>query len=315
MISIIVPIYNVDKYLERCLNSILSQTYHDIQAILIDDGSTDSSGLICDQYAKLDKRIKVIHKKNGGISSARNVGLRLASGEYIGFVDSDDYIDSEMFELLYKRSVETSADIVVCGFRSFGNKQKDFSLEFENNIMTTEAGLRRLLENEQMPAYSWNKLFKKELFDGIVFPVNQRYEDVRVMHKLFLKAKKIATVGSMPYHYQLRENSITGSTQRLKSDELIESYEDRVHDLIDTEFSALASASLLILIRRITMEIYENGDISNSYIRKLQAKAAEFTGAAYPELCTKQKILNSIFVKSPRLYYKLIYLPRKFLKR
>lgn len=311
----IVPIYNVEKYLDRCVKSILSQTYYDIQVILVDDGSDDSSGTICDYYAILDERVLVIHKKNEGVSSARNTGLNVAIGEYIGFVDPDDYIDSDMFSSLYNRSLTTGADIVVCGFRSFGNSKKNFSLKLENKILTIDDGMRFLLNNEEMPAYLWNKIFRKNLFEEVSFPIHYRYEDVRVMHKLFLRANKIATVDSMPYYYQLRENSITGSTQLLNSKELIESYVERAKDLKNTNYYSLANVSLLILIRRIVMELYDNKDATNTYTRNLQVKANEIIEDAYQQLSVKQKVLNYFFVRSPKLYYMTIYKVGKIIKR
>ena len=116
IISIIVPVYNVESYLERCINSILNQTFKNFELILVDDGSTDKSGEICDSFAGYDKRIRVIHKKNGGLSSARNVGLDVSIGKYIGFVDSDDWIDEFMYEKLYRNMIKTKSDIVICNF-------------------------------------------------------------------------------------------------------------------------------------------------------------------------------------------------------
>ena len=162
MISIIVPVYNVDKYIERCIQSIINQTYKNLEIILIDDGSTDKSGAICDKYSKIDNRINVIHKKNGGLSEARNVGLDIARGDYIGFVDSDDYIHPQMYELLYKNLIGTSADISIIkhirkeeelGLGDINSKKVYSNLEAIENILKKDSGIF---------IASCNKLYKKE---------------------------------------------------------------------------------------------------------------------------------------------------------
>ena len=165
LISVIVPVYNVEKYLEKCVSSIVNQTYKNLEIMLVDDGSTDSSGKMCDEFAKKDDRIKVIHKPNGGLSDARNSALKIAKGDYIGFVDSDDYIADDMFETLCDLMEDNNSDISIVSFYEIYNNKligvRD-SKELEN--MTKLEAMKELLIDSKIQSYAWNKLFKRELF-------------------------------------------------------------------------------------------------------------------------------------------------------
>lgn len=212
LISIIVPIYNVEKYLQKCIQSIINQTYKNIEIILVDDGSKDNSGKICDEFKQIDNRIKVIHKENGGLSDARNAGLKIAKGEYIGFVDSDDYIAQDMFETLYKLAKENNADISIVSFYEIYNGKvigvRDFkSLEEMDKI----EAMKELLIDTKIQSYAWNKLFKKELFENIEFPTNKNFEDIATTLLLFEKANKVMLLEDPKYYYVRRDNSIIGT--------------------------------------------------------------------------------------------------------
>ena len=151
MISVIVPVYNVEKYLRQCLDSVLAQTYRELEIILVDDGSTDGSGAICDEYATRDSRIKVVHQQNGGLSSARNAGLDLATGEYVAFVDSDDYIHETMLELLYQALVENNADTVICNFERVDEKGDVISVRSLQPLANGVVSMEEALENLATP--------------------------------------------------------------------------------------------------------------------------------------------------------------------
>lgn len=179
-ISIIVPVYNVEGYLEECINSLIHQTYLNIDIILIDDGSSDSSGEICDKYKKIDNRIQVVHKKNGGVSSARNAGLSLVNTKYISFVDPDDYVSEQFIEKLYNSLIENSADIAVCNFFTIKGKNIFEEKEIRDKNLNQEEALRLLVKDEIMSSYLWNKLFKRELFNNLQFDIGYRYEDIRM---------------------------------------------------------------------------------------------------------------------------------------
>ncbi len=211
MISVIVPVYNVEKYLERCIDSILKQTYSDLEILLIDDGSSDNSGKICDEYAKKDNRIKVIHKKNGGISDVRNVGIENAKGDYIGFVDSDDYIADDMFETLYKLSNENNADISIVSFYEMYNGRL-IGVRDDKTLtkMDKQEALKELLIDTNIQSYMWNKLFKKELFDNLRFPLGKNFEDIATVLLIFERANKVVLLQEPKYYYLRRDDSIVG---------------------------------------------------------------------------------------------------------
>lgn len=212
-ISIIVPIYNVEKYLEKCLESILGQTFKDFELILVDDGSPDNCGSICDRYLKLDSRVKVIHKENGGLSSARNAGLDIAIGEYVGFVDSDDWIDTNMYEILYSMAKETDADIIQCKFKELYN-ENNINIKINTSkfkLIDKFEALNNLIDYGEMHVQmvvAWNKLYKKNLFDEIRFPNGKIHEDEFTTYKLLYKSKKVALIGNELYYYRQTPNSI-----------------------------------------------------------------------------------------------------------
>lgn len=211
LISIIVPVYNVEQYLEKCITTIINQTYKNLEIILVDDGSKDSSGKICDDFSKKDNRIKVIHKTNGGLSDARNHGLRIAKGDYIGFVDSDDYIAEDMFETLYNLMENNNSDISIVSFYEMYNNKligvRD-SKKLEN-FDKLEA-IKELLIDTKIQSYAWNKLFKKELFENLEFPTGKNFEDIATTLLLFEKANKVTLFEDPKYYYLRRDNSIVG---------------------------------------------------------------------------------------------------------
>lgn len=209
-ISVIVPVYKVEPYLRKCLDSILGQTYRDLEIVLVDDGSPDNCGAICDEYAAGDERIKVIHKENGGLSSARNAALDIVTGDYIGFVDSDDWVELDMFEYLLSGIQRHHADIAVCGMTEvYPDDQKEISWDREL-VLNTEQAIAALLGPEPMENYVCNKLWKKELFQTIRFPVGCNYEDIATTYRLFELADKIVCLPLCKYLYLQRTDSIVG---------------------------------------------------------------------------------------------------------
>ena len=202
-VSIVVPVYNSGKYLDKCLESIRNQTLEDFECILVDDGSSDSSGSICDSFSCRDKRFSVIHLENGGVSRARNHGIRKAEGEYIGFVDSDDWIDPDMFGTLYRAAVDNKAEISICNVHE--DRVKCFSPEMDSAqakiCMYSDGGFQ---------GYSMNKLVKKELFDSFLYDESLGcYEDLVLFHQLFSVCNKVVWTNLPLYHYFRREGSIT----------------------------------------------------------------------------------------------------------
>lgn len=228
MISVIVPVYNVEKYLNRCVDSIINQTYTDLEIILVDDGSTDSSGSICDEYAKKDERIKVIHKENGGLSDARNTGVASATGDYVSFIDSDDYIEPDMMELLI--TTIGDCDMSTCGaFNDYASGSTpqytgdDLSFETDN-----EKAFELILEGKLIPASIWNKLIKANIAKKIQFPIARIYEDAFYTNKLMQLVKRVH-INTIPlYHYTHRKNSITTNTFTNKTLDIIDAYNETI---------------------------------------------------------------------------------------
>lgn len=208
LVSIVVPIYKVEPYLEKCVESIRNQTYKNLEIILVDDGSPDKCGVMCDEYAEADPRIRVIHKQNGGLSDARNAGVERASGEYLLFVDSDDYIDRELVEKAVKTAQKSRCDIVLFDYYCVeGGKQEVRAAELPaGQVLSLEKESGLLLA----PPSAWTKLFNREFYlrSGCMFPVGRYFEDLATTPVLFLKAEKIVYLAEPLYYYIIRENSI-----------------------------------------------------------------------------------------------------------
>ena len=212
-ISVIVPVYNVEKYLHRCVDSILAQTYQNIEIILVDDGSTDNSSLICDEYEKQDSRVKVIHKVNGGLSSARNAGIEAATGDYIGFIDSDDYITEDMYLCLYSRIKEDCSSIANCMYvRAFDSGETIPSKvphTTDEDILSQDYLEELLLHIGDVSVCT--KLFPRKLIGDLRFDVGKSNEDLLFMIQILKNIQGIKFVGKLGYYYYVRENSITTS--------------------------------------------------------------------------------------------------------
>ena len=216
-ISIIIPVYNVEKFLHNCLDSVLKQTYRNLEIILIDDGSTDNSGKICDNYAKIDNRIIVIHKENGGVSSARNVALKIAKGDYIVWIDSDDFISKNMITYLCEKILEFNADIYFFNYNIIKKDkiEKIKLLNLPNGIISKKEVFKYLSEEYKMPNFLWNKFARRKLYKNIVFDENiQMLEDYDIMPYLLNEATKIVYINECLYNYRQVESSITHNVDK-----------------------------------------------------------------------------------------------------
>jgi len=237
LISVIVPIYNVEEYLPKCINSIISQQYKNLEIILVNDGATDLSGKIADNYAKKDNRIIVIHQKNQGLSAARNSGIDVATGEFIGFVDSDDWIEKSMYSSLYADLAANDADISICGYVSVDKNEK--YLRHCTNIPSIcdngkflPNGLLVYESQESIMKYCtahrygapWCMLYKRELFENVRFPLNKIYEDFYIMHLIMDKANKLVINPKRRYNYLKRSHSISQNSSFQKEFDLLDAY-------------------------------------------------------------------------------------------
>lgn len=233
LLSIIVPVFNVEQYLSQCIESILSQHYDHFELLLIDDGSTDSSGDICESYAQQDKRIKVFHKKNEGLAATRNYGIEKARGEYLGFVDSDDWIYEDMFSNMMDVAIKQNASIVCC----------NFDLQFENNVVergstgveeyAADEAIVNLFYPQYYQFFAPNKIFLKEIFSDIRFPEGKHFEDIPTIYNAFLKCNSVFFVKKSGYVYRQRQESITNNSFNAKTIELVEAAEYVLNDSVE----------------------------------------------------------------------------------
>lgn len=237
MISIIAPIYKVEPYLRRCIDSILNQTYQDFELILVDDGSPDNCGAICDEYAAKDTRVRVIHKENGGLSDARNAGYEIAQGEFIAFIDSDDWIAPDFLERLHSTLVETGADICECEVFRTGGEEVD-SAPGTPKIFDTAEAMEQLIHDGNFHQHVWNKLYRRETIGDIVFPKGKTNEDEFWTYQVFGNAKKVARISDILYFYFQRPGSIMGETYSLKRLDALEAKLQR-QIYVDEKFSQL----------------------------------------------------------------------------
>ena len=227
VISVIVPVYNVEKYLDKCVSSVMAQTFKDIEILLIDDGSKDASGRMCDDYALTDSRIRVIHKENGGLSDARNRGITEARGRYLSFIDGDDYIEPDMLETLYNNLVREDADASICGIYSeYANGIKRAYPKDEYLVLNGVQAAGLVLEGDKVSVNAVNKLYKKEVFKDISFPLGKLSEDAFIMVKLLAKVQKAVLDTRPKYFYVHREDSITTSNYKPKDLNVIEAYSE-----------------------------------------------------------------------------------------
>lgn len=254
MISVIVPVYNVEPYVEKCLDSILAQTYRDLEILVIDDGSTDQCGEICDAYAGKDRRIRVFHTENRGLSAARNLGLDHMQGQYIGFVDSDDWIEPDMYERLLEIAEQTDADLVTCRFYlEYRNKTEEFSGPLEQFMVEGSGVLHTYLFQAGICQDSWNNLFKAELFRDLRYPEGRSFEDYAIKPHLLQKAKKMVYTPACLLHYRNRQNSLS-NLHTLKSNlDYWLAYRERFDllSLISDEYYRLSLAQAIGAIGRM----------------------------------------------------------------
>lgn len=223
-ISIIVPVYKVEKYLDKCVTSILNQTFTDFELILVDDGSPDNSGKMCDEYAKKDYRVRVIHKANGGLSDARNVALDVACGKYIGFIDSDDYIDQDMYETLYKNLKDSNADLSVIGMYDVYANREPKIVDEELFVLNQKEAIKFALDGRKLAVSANNKLYKRELFEEIRYPKGKLTEDAFVIMEILLRCATVVISTKQKYYYFHREDSITTTKFSTKYLDIIDAW-------------------------------------------------------------------------------------------
>lgn len=271
LISIVIPIYNVEKYLKACIDSVINQTYSQLDIILVDDGSKDNSGNMCDEYKNKDSRIRVIHKENGGLSDARNKGIDIALGKYITFIDSDDYVAKDYVEFLYKLIMENSADISGCYYFKFVEEQDQNMEESEKKTYIFD-GIEATIDlwyQKHITNSAWGKLYKSILFRDIRYPVGKLYEDLGTTYKLLYKAKNVVWSSEKKYFYRQRVNSIMNkkfaedNMDRIEmSEELMSFVDKKRNDMYKAAVSRLFISNIQVL-RELPLHDYKYANIIN----------------------------------------------------
>ena len=275
-ISIIVPVYNVEKYLHRCISTLVNQSLKDIEIILVNDGSIDNSGVICDEYAKIDNRIKVIHKQNGGQSSARNEGLRNASADLVGFVDSDDWISLDMYEYLYNLQIKNDASIVACKYAFvFGNVNKENNNKIEEIVFSRDEGLEKYLSvgaYKRINEYSvCNKIYKKQLFEDIFFPEGYLFEDMEINFRLFQKCSRSVFSTKVCYFYFQNNVSSMRNQYSKKHNDLItvvcmiQKYAENENEKIKNITNVLLAKAYFSLLTKV-LRYGTHPDVNDFYV-------------------------------------------------
>jgi glycosyltransferase involved in cell wall biosynthesis len=309
LLTVIIPVYNVKPYLDRCLDSVVNQTYRNLDIILVDDGSTDGSGKLCDEYQKKDSRIRVIHQKNEGLSEARNAGLAQARGGLLAFVDSDDWLAPDAYTVAVGAHLDTQADISVFGYyRVYEHKKKIEKPDFFilPLILQKEDALYELICNDKINNYAWNKIYNRNIFDGLSFPPGRVYEDIYIMHKLFLRAEKISVVCARLYYYLQRRDSLANSRNLNNELRRFEAYIYRFHDLqnnpqVNPEILLVKTASAIIDI--FYMFPFR---IKGEYKQKMAGFLAEHRAAL---LRCPLQLRDRLFLILPFVLFLVVYNP------
>ena len=312
LVSIVVPIYKVEKYLARCVNSLTSQTYKNIEIILVDDGSPDNCPKMCDEYAKNDKRIKVIHKKNGGLSDARNVGLGLSRGEYIAFVDSDDYVSTNFIEVLLNTCYKNGADISCCNFYRVSNGRDTIAQKHmsSKNFTNVEAIRDIFLANSLCEIMTWNKLYRTSLFkdNDIKFPVGKVHEDNFTTYKLLYYANKITFVNQPLYYYLQRGDSIMGQTFNENRLAVLDMFSEaeaffKYHKL---DLHQELQSSRLLTILALYNDLLKHSGRNDSFVTLLHTHLKKNYSVVFNKHVTKKhKIIYMLAVANGKIYIKL----------
>lgn len=309
LISVIIPVYNMERYLSRAVDSVISQSYKNLEIILVDDGSTDRSPEICDMYGKTDSRVKVIHKENGGLSSARNAGIDASSGEYISFVDSDDFVNINFISMLFNSCIKEGTDIAICNYKKvfFRGRDKACEKKSPTEIISGEEAALEIVDLDAgtyIPA--WNKLYKREVFGDIRYPDGKYSEDFYISYKLLSNADKVSIIDEKLYGYVQRKESIIHSRDDISqyNFEALEEFDNYLKENVkeDSDRENLLNLSLKTSINNVVEDYYrahKNGNKSRkeellSLFKELKEKADSKDIILAPEV--------DLFAENPNRY-------------
>ncbi len=324
LISVIVTAYNIKEYLPRCLDSLLRQTYKNLEVIVVDDGSTDGTAAICDEYAAKNKRINVIHKENGGPSAARNAGVAIAKGEYIGYVDGDDWTEPEMYEHMLDACIGNSAEIAICTYRQVGKGGEEIYPTGDVAVLSQEEALEIYISGH--PQYHiyhsvWSKLFKREVIQDIVFPEGRKSEDIMYTTWAMTKASKCVFLDTPYYNYMMdREDSImnTGLGERRFGDE-IPFWKEQASYLAEQGMCELSRKALYQFYRKMLfyyidfkdLKMKEAADELVALLKNEKKQISEIYANTF--VAKGDKVRMKVFLLSPGIYYGIVKLYDKFI--
>ncbi len=296
LISIVIPVYNTSIYLEKCINTVINQTYSNLEIIIVDDGSTDNSAKICEEFSCKDNRIKVIHQKNSGLSAARNTGIKNATGDYILFIDSDDYIDLYYVEKLEKSITKELADIAVCGIIYFEEESVPLSIQEakKTTVLNNNEQMRAFLTQEQyIPVSTWTKMYKRSLFNTLRFPVGKYHEDIFTTYKLLDLSQRTVVIPEALYWYRQRPNSIMNSSFNLHHMDALEATIEQAEfikmhyfELKNFAYASIVYTACVIYKRMIESNYYDN-DIESELNLMIKKHIKEFLLFSKSALKTK----------------------------
>lgn len=312
LISIVVPIYNVEKFLSECIESILNQSYKNLEILLIDDGSTDGSGKICDEYLKKDSRIKVIHKKNGGLSDARNTGTLNSHGKYICYLDSDDYIEKDYVKLMYKAIKKNKTNICQCGINyvdESGKYIKSIGYD-ETSVMDAVQMIKDMyLDGRIENIVAWNRMYKTEIMKRNLYPVGKIHEDEFVTYRVLYEEKNISVIKEKLHNYRQQSSSIMKAKYSLKRLHPVDAYFERIayfKENNENELYYLCMNYFLLFLRnnayKVLNELKEE-KIYKDLIKNYRKVYLECGYNKYVRITAN--IRNFIFYVSPFIYYKI----------
>ena len=318
-ISIIVPVYNAEKYLKQCVNSLLNQTYRDIEVILVDDGSTDTSPAVCDAFSEMDSRVKVIHQKNARIGAARNRGIEEATGEYLTFIDSDDYIESNAYEVCMKLIEKYNADLIQWDLTFVpeqgcqGIIENRAESEYTELVLDREAALQKLYEWKNMdPRFNhlwtdthciWTKLCKREVFEGIRFPIGKEYEDEMILHKVLYNCHKAVFVNCRFSNYRLRATS-TVHTMPLKGQvDKVDAGMDRYQLMKQIGKDSLIRGVVhSCLVGIFNCYLQTNHEANEEFKRKMKCYAKRIQSESWQYIESTDKIVLLLLLNCPSAF-------------
>lgn len=281
LISVIIPIYGVEKYLSQCIETVISQTYKNIEIVLVDDGSKDRCPKICDEYANKDDRVIVIHKKNGGLSDARNAGIKVAKGKYITFIDSDDYIAFNYIEYLYELIIKNNADMSVCQRNDvnengieIGAKKKYKDYLIENTFMA----MSFLFTKDELDTVAWGKLYKTSMFNDVEYPYGKYHEDVFTTYRLIAKCKRVAIGAGELYYYRHRYESIQTQSFSKKHLDGVEGNIERYNYICEyfPQLKKYAAAGIIYAANQCVLKMRKSQNKDEESIKYLQDKYRKY---------------------------------------